>query len=106
MTATNYAVAPVEYLDEWIEDRSSTQQQAANLLSCRRQLPTDIIRGRVSISNATAIRLKQGVWIPATTWINYETLYRADLTRIADEENRFREAGQAFNSSRHGNAGS
>ncbi len=32
MTATNYAVAPGEYLEEWIDDHGLSQQRVAELL--------------------------------------------------------------------------
>ena len=37
MTETNYAVAPGEYLEEWIDDRGFSQQHVADLLGCSRK---------------------------------------------------------------------
>lgn len=87
MTTTNYAVAPGEYLEEWIDDHSMSQQRVADLLGCSRKQVNEIINGRAPITSDTAMRLERVVGIPARTWLKYEALYRADLARIADEEN-------------------
>ncbi|MBT1620000.1 HigA family addiction module antidote protein [Curtobacterium flaccumfaciens pv. poinsettiae] len=86
MTATNYAVAPGEYLEEWIDDHDLSQQRVAELLGSSRKQVNEIVNGRAPITSDTAMRLERVVGIPATTWLKYEALYRADLARIADEE--------------------
>lgn len=86
MTATNYAVAPGEYLEEWIDDRGLSQQRVAELLGSSRKQVNEIVNGRAPITSDTAMRLERVVGIPAKTWLKYEALYRADLARIADEE--------------------
>lgn len=86
MTATNYAVAPGEYLEEWIDDHGLSQQRVAELLGSSRKHVNEIVNGRAPITSDTAMRLERVVGIPARTWLKYEALYRADLARIADEE--------------------
>lgn len=86
MTATNYAVAPGEYLEEWIDDQGLSQQRVADLLGCSRKQVNEIVNGHAPITSDTALRLERVVGIPAKTWLRYEALYRADLARIADEE--------------------
>lgn len=85
MTATNYAVAPGEYLEEWIDDNGLSQQRVAELLGSSRKQVNEIVNGRAPITSDTAMRLERVVGIPAKTWLKYEALYRADLARIADE---------------------
>lgn len=87
MTTTNYAVAPGEYLEEWIDDHGLSQKHVADLLGSSRKLVNEIINGRAPITSDTALRLERVVGIPAKTWLKYESLFRADLARIADEEN-------------------
>lgn len=87
MTATNYAVAPGEYLEEWIEEQGLSQQRVADLLGCSRKQVNEIVNGRAPITNDTAIRLERVVGIPADSWLRYEAAYRADLARISDQEN-------------------
>ncbi|MEW9870793.1 HigA family addiction module antitoxin [Arthrobacter sp. HS15c] len=86
MTATNYAVAPGEYLEEWIEEQGLSQQRVAELLGCSRKQVNEIVNGRAPITNETAIRLERVAGIPADAWLRYEAMYRADLARIADQE--------------------
>jgi addiction module HigA family antidote len=84
---TNYAVAPGEFLDEWLQDQAMTQGQAAERLGCSRKQVNELIHGRAPISGETASRLARLTGIPVDAWLRYEALYRADLARIRDEEN-------------------
>ncbi|WP_045821459.1 HigA family addiction module antitoxin [Williamsia herbipolensis] len=86
MTNTNYAVAPGEYLEEWIDEQGFSQQRVADLVGCSRKQVNEIIHGRAPITADTARRLERVVGIPADAWLRYEAAYRADLSRIADEE--------------------
>lgn len=87
MVEPNYAVAPGAYLEEWIEDQGLTQQKVAKLVGSSRKQINEIVNGRAPITTDTAIRLERVVGIKAQTWLKYETLYRADLARIADQMN-------------------
>ncbi len=86
MTATNYAVAPGEYLEEWIDEQGLSQQRVAELLGCSRKQVNEIVNGHAPITQDTAIRLERVVGIPADSWLRYEAAYRADLARLADRE--------------------
>ncbi|WP_255795044.1 HigA family addiction module antitoxin [Mycobacteroides abscessus] len=87
MTTTNYAVAPGEYLEEWIDDQGFSQQRVAEMLGCSRKQVNEIVHGRAPITADTARRLERVVGIPADAWLRYEAAYRADQSRIAEEEN-------------------
>ncbi|HEX7662681.1 MAG TPA: HigA family addiction module antitoxin [Pseudonocardiaceae bacterium] len=87
MTKTNYAVAPGEYLEEWIEDQGLSQQQVADRMGCSRKQVNELVNGRAPVTADTAIRLQRVVGIPADSWMRYEAVYRADLARIKDQEN-------------------
>lgn len=86
MTATNYAVAPGEYLAEWIDEHGLSQQRVADLLGVSRKQVNEIVNGHAPITSDTAMRLERVVGIPADSWLRYEAAYRADLARIADQE--------------------
>lgn len=86
MTVTNYAVAPGEYLEEWLEDEGLSQQKVADALGCSRKQVNEIINGRAPITPDTAFLLERVVGIPARTWLKREALYREDLKRIEEEE--------------------
>lgn len=85
MSTTDYAVAPGEYLEEWIEEHELSQQKVADMLGSSRKQVNEIINGHAPITSETALRLERVVGIPSTTWLRYEALYRADQARIADE---------------------
>ena len=86
MNATNYAVAPGAYLEEWIDEHDLSQQQVADMLGSSRKQVNEIINGRAPVTSETAMRLERVVGIPARTWLRYEATYRADRARIADEQ--------------------
>ncbi|VXB11340.1 HigA family addiction module antitoxin [Plantibacter sp. T3] len=81
---TNYAVAPGEYLAEWLDDTATTQQDAANLLGCSRKLVNEIVNGRAPVSSDTALKLERLTSIPADSWLRFETQYRLDLARVRE----------------------
>lgn len=83
MTATDYAVAPGEYLEEWIDDHGLSLQQVAEQLGSSREQVDEIINGRAPITSDTAMRLERVSGIPAKAWLKYEALYRAELARIS-----------------------
>lgn len=87
MAGTNYAVAPGEYLEEWIDENGLSQQRVAELLGCSRKQVNEIVNGHAPITSETATRLERVSGIPAASWLRFEAAYRADLARIADEEN-------------------
>lgn len=84
MTETNYAVAPGEYLAEWLEESGTTQQSAAQRLGCSRKQVNDLVHGRAPITAETAIRLERLTSIPADSWLRFEARYRQDLARLRD----------------------
>lgn len=86
MTRTNYAVAPGAYLEEWIDENDLSQQRVADMLGCSRKQVNEIINARAPITADTAMRLERVVGIPADAWLRYEAMFKADRTRIAEEE--------------------
>ena len=82
---TNYAVAPGEFLAEWLDDNSMTQQHAADRLGTSRKNVNEIVNGRAPVTPETAVRLARLTGIPVGSWIRFEAMYRADLARLHDE---------------------
>lgn len=83
----NYAVAPGEYLQEWLDENHLTQQQAAVRLGCSRKQVNELVNGRAPVSPETATRLERVTGITANSWLVFEAAYRADLARLRDEGN-------------------
>lgn len=84
-TNTNYAVAPGEYLQEWLDETGVTQNDAASRLGCSRKQVNDLVHGRAPITAETAIKLERLTGIPVDSWMRFEARYRADLARLKDE---------------------
>ncbi len=82
----NYAVAPGDFLQEWLDDTATTQQEAGDRLGCSRKHVNEIVNGRTPVTPEMALRLQRLTGIPADTWLVYEAGYRADLARLHDEE--------------------
>lgn len=84
-THTNYAVAPGEYLAEWLEETHTTQQQAAARIGVSRKQINEICNGRAPVTADTAFRLNRLTGIESETWLKIELQYRTDLARLHDE---------------------
>lgn len=83
---TNYAVAPGEYLAEWLEEENITQQHVADRLGWSRKRVNEVVGGRAPVSADAAIKLARVTGIPADSWLRFETAYRADLARLGETE--------------------
>lgn len=81
MATSNYAVAPGEYLQEWIEDHGLTTTEVADRFGVERKLLDEVITGRAILTEGIATTLERIVGIPAKTWLRYEASYRVDLVR-------------------------
>ncbi len=91
--ATDYAVAPGEYLAEWLEDEGLTQQQVADRLGWSRKRVNEVVGGRAPIGADAAIELGRVTPISAAAWTRFESLYRADLARLHDSAKLEESAG-------------
>lgn len=70
--STGYAVAPGMYLQEWIEEASVTQQEAADRLGLSRKTVNGIIKGTQPVSQETAIKLERVTSTPRDAWLRFE----------------------------------
>lgn len=84
-TQTNYAVAPGEFLAEWLDETDMTQQQAATRLGVSRKHVNEIVNGHAPVNADMALRLARLTDITADAWMRFEVMYRADLARLHDE---------------------
>ncbi len=82
----NYAVAPGDYLAEWMEEQGMTQGEVAARLACSRKQVNEVVNGRAPVTVDFAIRLERLTQIPVDAWLRYEARYRVELARLTDEE--------------------
>lgn len=96
-----YAAAPGMYLQEWIEEASLTQQEAADRLGLSRKTVNGIIKGTQPVSQETAIKLERVTSIPRDAWLRFEAKYRAGLARLEDEKKTSRVLCRSSRQSSH-----
>lgn len=81
----DYAVAPGEFLAEWLNEENLTQEATARRLGWSRKRVNEVIGGRAPITSEAAIELERVTGITALAWASYEAAYRADLARLHAE---------------------
>lgn len=79
----DYAVAPGEWLDEWIGDQNSSITEVAVKMELTQDQVERILDGRLSVTAGLSVRLERLTKIPAHIWLRYEDLYRSDRARLA-----------------------
>ena len=78
----HYAVAPGEYLAEWMDESPlMTQALLAERLGVSRKLVNEIVNAKAPISPQIATRLELVTSIPAKAWLLYQAQYDADTSR-------------------------
>ena len=80
---TNYAVAPGEYLQEWIDGNGMSVGEFALELGVSVTELEDLLMGKRAIGKEIARRLEQVTSIPSDSWIRFELKYREDLKRMS-----------------------
>ena len=85
--ATNYAVHPLSYLDEWLDDLDGDAACAviANMTPSIGRLYRN---PDVPIDNDSANKLEEFTGIPASAWMRYQKAYDADRARLTSEPDR------------------
>lgn len=79
---TNYAVAPGEYLEEWMEDNNVSISRVSILLGYNEEQVDRLLNGTLLMTDEFAERLGEMTDTNAETWKSYERLYRSDLERL------------------------
>lgn len=82
----NYAVAPGEYVTEWLEENSITLTQLAFDLGVSASYAQELIAGKMPVSITIAIQLEKLTGIPVKQWTALDTMYWSDRERLAREE--------------------
>jgi plasmid maintenance system antidote protein VapI len=85
VTETNYAVAPGEFLQEWVDENALPLEEVARRMGCSHSVVVEIITGRAPVTDGTARKLECLTGIPARVWLRYESAYQCDLARITQQ---------------------
>ncbi len=82
MSETNYAVAPGEYIEEWLEDNHRSSSWLACQIGATPKYMADLLAGSSMMSLCTADSISRVTGIPGRVWMGYERQYRADVERL------------------------
>ena len=80
----NWLIPPGETLAEWLEEKALTQKHLAVKTGTSTKFINQLIAGKVSLTEETALKLEKVVGSSAQFWLNLETRYRTELARAAE----------------------
>lgn len=79
---TNYAVAPGEFVAEWMEDNTISLSDMSEHMDITERNLIDLIDGTAHLTDSLATKLETVTGIKARIWLSYESTYRADKVRL------------------------
>jgi len=79
-----YAVPPGETIADLLEEHEMTQTELAKRLGVTLKHVNQIVKGGASISAELALGLEKVFRVPASFWLNRESLYQADVARQSE----------------------
>ncbi len=79
-----YAVPPGETIGDLLEEHGMTQTELAKRLGVTLKHVNQVVNGGASISAELALGLEKVFRVPASFWLNRESLYQADLARQSE----------------------
>lgn len=83
---TFIATPPGATLKEQLEERNMTQTELASILGITQKHMSNLIHGKTALTQEMARKLELALGVPATFWMNLETIYQQKRIR-AEEEN-------------------
>ena len=82
----NYIASPPGViLQDILKDHEITYEEAANMIGVSDEFFYDLIEGDTSLTPDIAERLETAFGVPASFWINFESLYQRDLEKVKKE---------------------
>ncbi|GFG85746.1 helix-turn-helix domain-containing protein [Mycolicibacter algericus] len=85
-TLPNYAVAPGEHIQEWLDEHGINAAELARRLDVTPKHVSELLSGKAPLSATVALGLERVTGIPARIWNRFEAGYREDLARLAEED--------------------
>lgn len=80
------ATHPGELIKDELKERGLTQKRLSEMTGIQASVISETITGKRSISLNMAIALEKALDIPADMWMNLQTQYDLDTTKIAERE--------------------
>ena len=82
----NYAVPPGAVLEEWLEEHGMSQTNLAERMGRPISKINEIIKGKISIQQETALQLEAVTGVEASFWTNADRIYQERFARLDEEE--------------------
>lgn len=79
---TNYAVAPGEFVAEWMEDNAISLSEMTERMDITKESLSALLAGTTDLTDSLAAKLETVTGIKARIWLSYESTYRADKVRL------------------------
>lgn len=80
------ATHPGELIKDELKERGLTQKRLSEMTGIQASVISETITGKRSISLNMAIALEKALDIPADMWMNLQTQYDLDTTKIAERK--------------------
>src|SRR5205809_630781 len=81
---SNTPIAPGEYLRDELAARHMTQTELARRMRRPPQVVNEIVNGKKTLTQDTALELERVLDTPASVWVNLEAKYQLALARRAE----------------------
>lgn len=82
MSSKTIAVPPGEIIKEQLVVKGLSQKELAHKINMSEKHISKLINGEVMLTTEVAILLEPIFGLPASFWINFESLYREDIVKI------------------------
>lgn len=82
---TNYAVAPGEYIAEWLQEEEVSHAELEYALGVPETYLDALLSGQIALSDDVARALERLTGIPVTSWQRLDAKYWQDKARLAAE---------------------
>ncbi|WP_066925604.1 HigA family addiction module antitoxin [Murdochiella massiliensis] len=91
---TFIATPPGATLKEQLEERNMTQTEFASMLGITQKHMSNLIHGKTALTQEMARKLELALGVPATFWMNLETIYQQKRIRAEEENARDKARGR------------
>jgi plasmid maintenance system antidote protein VapI len=82
MAETNYAVAPGEYITEWLEENEMDTSTLARRLGVPDKYVPQLLAGHMALFEPMLVKLADLTGIPVDWWKRLDTQYWKDKARL------------------------
>ena len=82
----DYAVAPGQHIQEWLDDQAINAAELARRLDVTPKHVSELLSGKAPLSATVALGLERVTGIPARIWNRFEAGYREDMARLAEAD--------------------